>query len=81
MKALNGFPTGDWDRETINKWMAADSARGWIGAFGYFRGPGRIHDGSLVATVRKKIRWLMTNSGVVAETAAWITDQLVPATP
>ena len=80
LKVLNGFPMGDWTRETINKWMAPDSARSWIGAFGYFRGPGRIHDGSLVPVVRKKLNWLMTHAGVETETAAWITDQLVPAT-
>ena len=79
LKVLNGFPTGEWDREIINRWMASDD-RGWIGAYAYFRGPGKIHDASLVPTVRKKITWLMTNKGVTEEeTAAWITDQLVPS--
>ena len=79
LKVLHGFPTDEWDREMINKWLASDD-RGWIGAFGYFRGPGKIHDASLVPTTRKKLNWLMTHAGVETETAAWITDQLVPAT-
>ena len=80
LKALSGFPTHEWGRETINKWMAADPARGWTGAFAYFRGPGKIHDVSLLPVVRKKIQWLMTHAGVETETADWITDQLVPTT-
>ena len=80
LKVLNGFPSGEWDRETINRWLAADKPKGWIGAYGYFRGPGKIHDVSLVPVVRKKIQWLMTHAGVEVETADWITDQLVPTT-
>ena len=80
LKALHGFPTGEWDRETVNRWLAADKPKGWIGAYGYFKGPGRVHDATLVPVVRKKLRWLMTNFGVDEKSAIWITDQLVPAT-